>query len=701
MRCIERIAMLVGILVCVCGLCACNGKKRDIENKRKEADFVYPVKNISAFCTDEEGNLYACEGEAGSLCVFDKDGVQVKQVNIKPMEYHGLCYVDGVLYATASKFVGETELSGMCLVQLSTEDGSQTVLYENPDAWTSRRLTYGNGQLYFLVLEAMDLADSATLSDPTGEYYYSGERLLCYSMESKEVKELPVDRIVAFAEKNDTTLWVYAYDMDYGKYYYATYDPETDTMGEKGYVGDYANVLIKTFAYDETVDKLLYADEFKSAVVAMEPGDLNSQSSFYQTEAGLSYDNELYCQDGRSYFLLNGEVHRIKNSNYIKDYEPLRVYYSSYEYKIPEGTGFEINMVEVDEETMALTMMAGDSDYDFLLLSSDSPVAEQIRRVGAYEPLNKVEGVENYLQESFDFMKEAATDTNGAVWMLPCDVSCDVLVYNSELCKSYGINLDSDYSNETLLDAQKCLEQAEENGTPAYYSYHFARDCNRLMNLYLAEHAVVNGTANFDTELFREYSAMYREERNRATGNYRYAWLNPGGSVPGVDATAEEVAMYYRDYFSRVALIVADKNTISTRYERLWDGSSHGILDYDFFSAKPMPSLEEEKQGENLADAYILVLNPKSEHLKEAKEFLTVLTERLSEEESIYRTKELAEEYNALERKVHEIYGNSRIVFSYPDDVFWDEYLKYLNGEKSLDEVISELERKLNLYLKE
>ena len=700
MRSIERIAMLLGILVCVCGLCACNGKKREVDNKDKEADLVYPAKNISAFCTDEEGNLYACDGETGSLCVFDKDGVQVEHVNIKPMEYHGLCYVDGVLYATASEFVGETELSGMCLVKLSMEDGSQTVLYENPNAWTSRRLAYGNGHLYFLVLEAMDLAEAALLSDPTGEYYYSGERLLGYSIESKEVKELSVERIVAFAKRDDTTLWVYAYDMDCGKYYYATYEPAADMMGEKGYVGDSANVLITTFAYDETEDKLLYADEFKSAVVAMEPGDLNSQSSFYQTEAGLSYDNELYCQDGCSYFLINGKVHRIKNSNYIKDYEPLRIYYSSHEYKIPEGTGFEINMVEVDEETMAMSMMAGDGDYDFLLLSTESPVAEQIRRVGAYEPLNKVPGVEKYLNESFAFIKEAATDDNGAVWMLPCDISCEVLVYNPELCLTYGIDFEKEYSNEALLKAQRVLEEAERNGNPSYYNYYFLRDRYRQMELYLADYAVVNGNACFNTELFRKYSKLYLDAKDQ-TGNeaFRYAWVSPG--VPVYGATDEEVEEYYASYYSKVAFASMDKLNLALEYSSRIGGESYGILDYDFFRAKAMPSLEENKPAKNPASAFILVLNPKSVHLSEAKEFLSVLTERMNGEESIYRTRELEGEYSALEQKVHEIYSNSRIVYSYPDDVFWDEYLKYLNGEKVLDEVISELERKLNLYLKE
>lgn len=696
----KRVMTCLLLIFCFCGLCGC---KKNAEEKKveTEADFVYPTDDISLFCLDEEGNLYAYKKDTGSIGVFDKDGVQIKNIQVAEKEYFTLCYGNGVLYALIAGDGDAMYVNGVCLVEISQEDGSLKTLYENPNAYAAHNLTYGAGRLFFVEREPVETEKSNMLSDLAGRYTYAGERLMSFSLESGRAEELLIDRIKAFTEKDEKTLFVYAYDFDCGKYYFATYEPETGVMGQKSYVGEYFNVFLEDFAYDEENDKLLREEVLKTVLVAMDPAEIENQSSFYNVD-GVLGGIGLCCQRGRSYFLLNSKVHRIKNDNYIKEYEPLRIYYNTHVFEIPEGTGFEINMVKVDDETMAMSMMAGDSDYDFLLLSTDSPVAEQIRRVGAYEPLNKVEGVEIYLQNSFEFMKEAATDTNGAVWMLPCDISCDVLVYNPELCKEYGVDLDTKYSNETLYQLQKALEKAEENGNPAYYSYHFKSEYNRLMNMYLADYAVVNGVASFDTPLFRKYSEWYKTERDSSNDNvYRYSYMNPGASAPYLGATEEEVAAYFKEYFSQVAVAATEKKTLSQEYSVSVDGGSYGFLDYDFFSAKPMPSLEEDKQGENLADAYILVVNPKSAHLEEAKEFLTVLTERLIGEESIYRTRVLTGEYNALERKVHEIYGNSRIVFSYPDDVFWKEYLNYLNGEKSLDEVIPELERKLNLYLKE
>ncbi len=694
----KRFMVCAVLACCLLGLCGCK-KQGTPKSVEKEPDFVYPVNGVSAFCSDEQGNLYAYRKESGCIYVFDTDGVQIKSIPAKEKEYFTICYGNDTLYAVVSGEGEASYSSGICLVEVSVEDGSRKTLYENPDAWMAQMLTYGDGSLFFIEREVITLEKAELFNDPTGDYTYEGKRFMCYSGKTRSTEEIPVDRICAFTKKDETSLWVYAYDFECGKHYFAPYMTETGVVGEKSYVGELFRANLEEFAYDAERDKLLRMDIFKSCLVAMDPAELDNQSSFYTVD-GVLDGIGIGCHEGRSYFLLNGEIHRVKNSNYIKDYEPLRIYYSTFMNEIPEGTGFEINMVEVDEETMA--MMAGDSDYDFLLLSTDSPVAEQIRRVGAYEPLNSVPGVEEYLQGSFAYMQEAATDTNGAVWMLPYDISCDVLVYNPELCKKYGADFEADYSNEALWELQQALEEAEESGEPSYYSHSFSKDRIRVLESYLTNYAVVDGKAEFDTPLFRKYSEWYKKAYNRKNDRYyRYTEINPGASAPAYRATEEEIAAYFEEFLSQVAMVAVDKDRLAMQYRMTIDGDGYGYLDYDFFDVRVMPSLEENNPKRTNASAFILVLNPNSSHLKEAKEFLTVWMERLCAEESIYRTKELQGEYTALERKVHEIYKDARIVFPYPDDVFWEEYLKYLNGEKSLEETIPELERKLNLYLKE
>lgn len=697
-----KTAFLFGIFfVGIFALCGCGKKTAEMEKKEWEADFVYPVTIKDVFCLDEEGNLYTYVEETRSICIFASDGTQVKQIETEPVAYHELCYGNGVLYAFVS--IEDAQLSKWYyLAEVSLEDGSHKKIYEASAVYGVCGLFFCNENLCFIEKKEYSSATAENLNDPMGEYYYYGEQLVCFSTETMEKEEIPIERVKTVTKKKDTEIWVYAYDMDYGRYYFAVYDLKAKSLEEKSYVDDQFNVFLDRFAYDIDSDRLLRVNMITSSVVAMNPEEINSQSSFYNIEAVSGASDRILCADGRTYFLVNGQIQRIKNSNYIKNYAPIKIYHSTFEYTIPEGTGFEINMINVDEDTMAMSMMAGDNDYDFLLLSTDSSVAEQIRRVGAYEPLNAVEGIETYMQNSFDFMRTAATDENGAIWMLPCDVSCEVLLYNPMLCKKYGIDLEQNVTVATLRKAQQALREAEKGKTPSYYVYSFAKDCYRLMDMYLADNAVVDGNACFDTELFRTYSKMFQEEQGQ--GMYQssqYAKLNPGGNVPGIGATEEAVTEYFDEYFSQVALVAADKNILEKEYSNSVGGKSYRLLEYAFFQAKAMPVLEADKAEKTIASAFILVLNPNSAHLAEAKEFLTVLAERMNTEESIFRTKELKKTYNALEISVHEIYADARIVFSYPSDVFWKEYLKFLNGEKSLDEVIPELERKLNLYLKE
>lgn len=682
------------------GLLGCS-KGKDKKEVIIEADLKYPVKDASAFCLDEKGNLYAYSDELESICVFDKEGVQINSLKVESKQYHELCFFDGKLYALVTEKSDEIFGGSFCLVEVSLKDGLLKILYQDPDLFMVQGM-FGNKKGICFIGKKVTSMEDELLSDPSGDYYYGGERLMCYSVETQEVKELDLERIKAIAPKDTSTLWVYGYDMEYGKYYFATYNVEKGTLGERNYVSDSFDVFLNSFAYDAGSDRLIRGDIFQCCLIAMNPKNINSRTEFYTTGAGLQLDYGLVCREGRSYYLLNGEIHRIKNDNYIKAYQPLKVYYNVHEFSMPKGTGFELDMIEVDEETMAMSMMAGDSDYDFLLLSTESSVAEQIRRTGAYEPLNEVPGVKDFLQNSFDFMGDAATDENGGVWMFPCDISCDILVYNPGLCQKYGIDLETKYSNESLLSAQKKLEQAEQSGTPSYYSYNFLRDCDRQTELYLADYAVVNGNACFDTELFRSYSVRYKEEQKRGDNKYfQYATLNPGGNAPGYGATGEEIKEYYDDYFSKVVFASVDKHKLTTKYSHSIGDDSYGLLSYDYFKVKAMPSLEDNKTTQNIASAFLLVLNPNSAHLEEAKEFLSVLAEQLNGEESIFRTKNLTGEYSELEKSVHSIYEKSRIVFSYPEDVFREEYLKYINGKKSLNEVIPELERKLNLYLKE
>ncbi|MGN1084347.1 MAG: hypothetical protein ACI4QX_05055, partial [Lachnospiraceae bacterium] len=365
---------------------ACN--KGEKVEEEKEPDFVYPAEQVLAFCTDAESNLYTYEADGRSIRVYDKAGTMTKEVPVQDSRYTNLCTDGNTLYAFSSVANEETRKNAYSLVGISMLDGSQEQLYENPLTWNVDSMEWINGSLYFLEKEVTDLAESAALDDLEGGYSYGGERLVRLNPATKEETELSVERLKAVLKKDENSLWVYAYDIEAGEYYFTVYDAKNGMFGEKYHVGKSMNGYINAFAYDEVYEKVLYVNVFKEAILAAEPMEANNQTSFYETAARPMSGNELQYRDGYTYFLSEGEVTRIKNSNYIRDNVALKIYSTSY-YELPEGTGFNLNLEYVEEDAMAMALMAGDSDYDMLILSSGEPLAEQIRRIGAYEPLNQ------------------------------------------------------------------------------------------------------------------------------------------------------------------------------------------------------------------------------------------------------------------------------------------------------------------------
>lgn len=495
------------------------------------------------------------------------------------------------------------EIESSLLVEISLADGSVKSLYENPLSSTITGVELVNGSLYFLEMVPYEADESAALDDLEGGYSYYGERLMRLDPATRETDKVPAERLKGFCKKDEESLWLYAYDIDMGEFYFTEYNAKSGTCGERYYGGQAIDGFIRNLAYDNTYGKLLHVDEFKAAMVAVEPENAGNQTSVLGTEARLKNWSSLQYQDGYTYFLSGGKVTRVRNSNYIRDNAPLKIYSTSF-YALPEGTGFNLNLEHVDEETMAMVLMAGDSDYDMLVLSTAEPLARQIRRTGAYEPLNTVEGVTEYLNTGFDYIKEAAMAENGAIWMLPYEVDCEVFLWHPEVCARYGTELESGYTYEKLFQLSRALEAAEKTA-PAYYELSSYRLLHTALEQYLADYAVVNGSAQFDTELFRRYSGLIKGEYGREQAPSQYNWVAPGNVIGVGGKTEEQLAAEYAEYYSNVAAAIVDKRFLSCEYGLIGENTFR-IFQYDFFKVKPFPPLEEEQPQKVLRRLFFL-----------------------------------------------------------------------------------------------
>lgn len=689
------------LLLCfMVGLCfaGCGREQTNMVEGVKE-HVVYDVNHVKLFDVDENSKLYIYDDD-NKLKILQPDGKVEKEYLVESAEWMGFCAGNEHLFMLLTEQVDGYPYEWLMLREMDLSDGSSKIVYSDGKAYSAAGICKLENQIFFVTRNEKE--ESEKKSDITAQYLDCGEQLVCFDVETGNTEIISLECLKMIAKKSEKELWIYGFDVDIRKFYFATFDVHSKQLGEKRYTDQHFNPFLQDFAYDEEMDKLLMLDFMNTqTILAYDPTELNANIGLYKVENGAS-DAQICCVNGYSYFLANGCVHRIRNNDYWRKTQQIVVYCGTYEYNLPEDSGYLLRYEYVDEEQMAMAVMAGNCDYDLLLLETESPIAENIRKIGAYEPLNSLKDVENYFDSSFDYIREAATDSNGAVWMLPCDISMDVLVFQSQLCNEYDLFDGGPITNQSLREAERKLKGLELEGKNIYYQYNYARDgLSRQIPLYVEDYAYQNGRVCFDSVLFQQLCENIKEEMNDDTQLYHNSTLADAVKGLAYDATEEEEANHFRNYFSNVAFVCADRHTLAREYRGRVDSQPKSILSYDFFDVQQMPVLEIGSEQAPIATAYMLVVNPKSSHLEEVKAYVAYLAERLCEKESIYLTKNLKGEYRDNERKVHDIYAKGRIVFEYPRDVFWEDFVAYLNGRITYQHMTSEIERKLNVYLKE
>lgn len=676
-------------LLCICG---CGRQNADANNAITEPDYVYEADSVKAFCVDDNRNVYIyCEDE-NKVFTYDKEENLINTLALQGKNYDGITLCGNKLYMYSLDNVAS-------LVEISLSTSEEKAVFEHPKMYQLLNMVSAGNKVYILTQElGYTMEELMSKSEPESGYHFWGEKLICYDTESKVMTDTDLEGVISICNKDEDSVLVYIFDRELGKFCFKTIKAGIIQPDVLLYSDNNTDNYFRTFSYDDILEKMIVNDYVKGALVSYDSKNTEKQSSFYNINSLEPY-TRVECKDGYTYYISDGKLCRIFNSNYIKEYTTLTVYNSGYEYKLPEGTGFEIITKNVDDEILAMSMMAGDSDYDLVLLSTESPMAEQLRRVGAYEPLNKVKGMDEYLNSRFEYIGEAAKNYNGAYWMVPCYVSCDVLVYNEKLCAQNGLDT-KNITNEGLNELSWNISNLSNGKQPLYWEYNLVRDKDRLINLYLRDYVVTdNAKFSFESEIFIKYAKLLKSEYGRGrTGENKYYGIKPYNYISEYGKTEEELQEEYLEYYSKVAFGEFDRNGLE-KYFLESNALSYGVDLGRLFEISAMPSLESGN-NKSLAKAYIVVVNPASQNKEAAMAYVENLVKILNVE-NIYTSKVLKSEYDSMKIKTHEIYENAQIDFNYPKDIVQDDMVKYLNGEQTLESTIAEIQRKLDIYLKE
>lgn len=686
--------MVLLLLVFAVGGCARKDEKPAEKQQEKVPDVQYETGNVTAFCVDEQGKIYTCEEGTETINVYDTEGTKLSEIRVdggteSGSRYTVLCAGDGVLYAS------DSVEKGIAAIDIAT--GERELLYttQDPGHWSLRDMTVCNGSLYFIYQKPVELAEMQLLTDYAAGYNYIGERVACLELATKKAEEMEVPGVKRLCKKSAIEILFYAFDEENG-FTYRVYDTETGSYSAEYEAKQELDLrMADVMTYDASMERLLYPDSTSGQLRAIDITKKASETEFYGTGLSGFGTHSLQCVDGCTYFVSGGKVTKIDNRSYIKETEPLKIASISRGYKPVSSLGYQVSLEYLESDEMALKLLAGDSDFDLMILSSEYDLAGQIERTGAYEALNEVEGIEEYLENCFDYIGDAATADNGAVWMLPYEVETSVFVYQPEVCEKYGVDFSGELTYEAFLDDWKELQEVAVKDS---LQINIRTIWWQVVQQYIADYAVKEGEAQFDTEVFRTWAPILKE-----------IYENEGSSWISTELTAgmtlEELREEVQKFYDSCAFGILDKMELEQEYgmRDYVNGVSYvaNFFDFDFFEARSMPSIVEGEEKSGVAHTCFYVVNPNSKRKEEAKEYLATLAESLAETESIYRTKELKGEYSKLEVQVHDVYADAEIFFAYPADVVGAEYMEYLTGEINLEELIQEAERKFNIYLKE
>ncbi|MGN0699640.1 MAG: hypothetical protein ACI4J8_01425, partial [Oscillospiraceae bacterium] len=479
-------------------------------------------------------------------------------------------------------------------------------------------------------------------------------------------EKLPVDFPTAVCAKKTGGAIIAAYDENGS--YITTY--ENGELSDKKYITGSGNIA----GIAEIDDKhIVFSAPTKSnsiTLCAANTDNMYNAELFADTNAG----EELFSAGGLCFFADRQEsadsadnaerttvIKRIDFSKYYTERPAMKLLITSYSDSTPFGCGYTININEASSEEAALKILSLDKDFDMCYISTRDSIAYSLKSQGSFYPLNDVPGVSDYLDKCFPSIKNAFTDENGDIWALP------IWSNSYFVAKNTGETEFSEMTTEEFIDYIDGISESDAP-TVSFDSYRYIRE---ILSEYIMTHD------SFDTPEFRAAAEKIKNSNRTNFAASDYEWL---------------IAAKYNN-----PLIFESTFMILNR-ESSYSFEQSGA---PFYSATGTPCISNQNVLQ--PNVIFLCVNPNSEHLDDALDYITKITEHqmtnpdrfvLTPENGVYSD-------NDTVRQMTELYNSAEVYFTYPTEIYWDDFCSYLSDKISLEQFIAEADRKLIVYLNE
>lgn len=665
-----RTACVLVLCICLCFFGGCSKGASDTKGL-DYTGFIYENANNAAliFCFNETlYSLSSAENGNGVISAFNMNGEVLFTEELPELECYNvkyMCAASNSVYLAVS--IGETA----SIYEMDLNSKFVTKLIEIPNAKSLSKIGCADGRIFWLGTGG-EIEYVPPFKAKSGEIiYYENMGMIFgwYDIEKNSLTQSDIKNPVTFAV-SENAVFVYAYDEAGGYFFYNLDSPDdkiyTNKLGSitsfEFYGKDNEIAFIGSSAYEGTLPITRIDDT--SGIIKVS----NNIYSFFASDLCVcgNYAFVLTADNSLSY---EKHIKRFQLSEQLLSGEPIKIISSQYFSEIPFAAGVETQFNRLSDDGFSLTVLSLDSNYDLAMINSAQLFSNDIRTKGAFYPLNDIAGVQEYLDSCFPYIKEAASDEDGNIWMLPISIDIPVIVYNAENCLKNNISFSSDMSD--FLDMVN-------------YSYSNSEycDCNRYELINYAFYQCLSSGNSFNTDEFRKTALLLKEKCTPEIFTLNFDLYSSLITAQG-DANDLYYGKIYKDFlFTFISDSALQLNIINDANLR----------------AAALP----KENNENIAVCTFLCVNPYSEHLEEAIDYIESVAQNYNQKnKSFVLSDKTMYGSGALSEDLYDIYKNAKIVFAIPDEVFNNDFAKYLSSEITIDEFISEADRKLSAYLNE
>ena len=628
------------------------------------------TEEIASIAVDDKGLLYTVtyiepsdkqQEMTQRFHVYDLDGtcIQQKDIVLGSTRMHTMTLEGTTLYCVVKKSGAEFTLY---TIDVTTWEVTELASLED---FSGMNKIVPIGDYIYLLGPSEIAEDKGYMLHPTvHSYYYTGEMVgrISRTEENPEVQFFNIDFPIDMFETKEGNLVIYQYTEENG-FGFIEFDTKNETLQEVGW----KESSTAHMSFSSCEDGYLFLKNW-----VLHYGTVDGMEAQITSDKALVGTTPAYVNGFSFYYdFMDNIVERVCITDVLKENKEIRMLINSLDTTYMYGCGYRMKKQEVDMDTFSLKVLAQDSDFDLYLLKSSDANAYNIKKNGAFYPLNEVEGVQEYLDACFPYLKEVATNEDGDIWMLPIETRIPGIFYDKEYCVSQGVDFSTMDYEEFLVFTEKIELQTPEKINNVH-----------AITEFFAQYLSVE--SSFDTELFRKNAKQLKSLYEKIGENkfYHIMPTHVNGVLQG------ELPQFFYEYmaFSR-DLVEYTKNV-----------EDLGVVDK--VGMMGIPKITEGLV--NVGTCAFFAVNPQSENLEATLEYLSTLcTYLMQQQDSFLLSDESMYSDNAFMKECYEVYANGGIYFAMDSEIYSNVFQEYLEGKIELEDMIKEIERKREIYMKE